>query len=286
MPVIRIAKRDRYTTIPNNTLRDQSLSLAATGLLSMMLSYPDDWLFNYAHLINMKTNGRDAFKAAMRELIAAGYVRKAPKRNANGTVEGWEWEVLDEKPTVLLETRQTVEPSDGQTTPTKTERPTKTEGITRPSSVIERDANELAAVWNENCDALPSVRSVTGARRRKLATFVMEAGGIEQAKETLRKATLVVARDDFWRKGKYGLDNLLAGGKVFQRAEQYEAQESESKVGPEFSVGDAVEFRYRLGSMERQAYGVVRKVLDAQYIVLHGGDNHEYRVPFRDVRRA
>ena len=296
MPVIRIAKRDRYTTIPNPTLRDDALSLAATGLLSMMLSYPDDWQFNYTHLISMKTNGRDAFKAAMRELVAAGYVRKAPKRNADGTVEGWEWEVLDEKPTVLLENRQTVRPSDGESTPTKTERPTKTEKnellsaaptlAESKTSASRETVRVLLDAWNENRGVLAAARSASGPRLQKLLAFAAQVGDIGEAVRVLTDATKNVASDDWWirNKGKYGLDNLLAGGKVFQRAESYEAGVATEKVTG-VAVGDAIEFRYRVGSVERWAPGVVRAITDAQYVVWHEGQGREFRVPHRDVRR-
>ena len=296
MPVIRIAKRDRYTTIPNPTLRDDALSLAATGLLSMMLSYPDDWQFNYTHLISMKTNGRDAFKAAMRELVAAGYVRKAPKRNADGTVEGWEWEVLDEKPTVLLENRQTVKPSDGEPAPTKTERPTKTEKnellsaaptlAESKTSASRETVRVLLDAWNENRGVLAAARSASGPRLQKLLAFAAQVGDIGEAVRVLTDATKNVASDDWWirNKGKYGLDNLLAGGKVFQRAESYEAGVATEKVTG-VAVGDAIEFRYRVGSVERWAPGVVRAITDAQYVVWHEGQGREFRVPHRDVRR-
>lgn len=283
MPVIRIAKRDRYTTIPNPTLRDDTLSLAATGLLTMMLSYPDDWRFNYTHLISMKTNGRDAFKAAMRELITAGYVRKAPKRNADGTVDGWEWEVLDEKPTVLLETRQTVTPSDGESTRTKTERPTKTEKTEELSSTSrEEHLQTLVNTWNALCGALPSVKALSAARRTKLRAFIKEAGGFEKAQEILRNATLAVARDDWWIRGKYGLDNLLAGGKVFQRAESYEAQHSEDPTIIQVEVGNAIRAYVPFGNRRSRLEGLVTGVTDAQ-VMFETADGKEHRVPRRDV---
>ena len=43
MPVIRTEKTDNFTVMDNYHLRDMQLSLKARGLLSLMLSLPDDW---------------------------------------------------------------------------------------------------------------------------------------------------------------------------------------------------------------------------------------------------
>jgi hypothetical protein len=155
----------------------------------------------------------------------------------------------------------------------------------KPSSSSKKvDVQSLVDVWNAHCGSLPSVKTVGSARRSKLVAFINAAGGLEEAWTTLRKATWVVAQDDFWLKGKYGLDNLLAGGKVFQRAEQYDAHHAEPEA-LKAAVGDHVEFRYRTGSMERWAPGVIREITDTQFVVRHEGQQREFRVPHRDVRR-
>lgn len=86
MAIIRLAPRTHFTQIPNDTLRDTSISLKAKGLLSLMLSYPDDWEFNFVHLVGMSTDGRDATYSAFNELLRAGYARREQKRKPDGTL--------------------------------------------------------------------------------------------------------------------------------------------------------------------------------------------------------
>ena len=128
MSVHRVRIRNKFATIPNAAIRDRRISLRATGLLCLMLSYPDDWEFRTENLLEMKKEGRDAFRTARQELVDAGYVTRMPRREADGYLSGWEWLVTDDH-TVLLETSTTEEQYDGGSPPTKTERPTKTESL-------------------------------------------------------------------------------------------------------------------------------------------------------------
>ena len=64
-----------FTTIPNSLLRNESLSLRARGLLSLMLSYSENWVFYKSHLQKVACLGRDAFDSAWSELIEAKYLK-------------------------------------------------------------------------------------------------------------------------------------------------------------------------------------------------------------------
>jgi hypothetical protein len=142
--------------------------------------------------------------------------------------------------------------------------------------------DDLVAAWNENCGALPSVKTVSPARRKRLLAYRVLAG--EDAVETLRRATLVVAADDWWIRGKYGLDNLLAGDKVFQRAEQYEAKHA-SEVLASVRVGDAVEFEYQVGARVERLSGVVELMVGEVQVRVRVAGGPAYLVHLRDVRR-
>ena len=156
--------------------------------------------------------------------------------------------------------------------------PTLAEPKSYPSR--EEHLQILVNTWNSLCGALPSVKALSAARRTKLKAFVKEAGGFDAAQEILKKATLAVARDDWWIRGKYGLDNLLAGGKVFQRAESYEALEEPSVVSVE--VGDQVRVWVAAGAQRVVGRGKVTEVTDSQ-VVLVNPIGLEIRVPKRDV---
>lgn len=57
MAVFRIDKTRDYTVMANHHLRNKALSLKAKGLLSLMLSLPEDW--DYEHLQHRHPGGPD-----------------------------------------------------------------------------------------------------------------------------------------------------------------------------------------------------------------------------------
>jgi hypothetical protein len=163
---------------------------------------------------------------------------------------------------------------------------TSTPSLKSTPASSEEPVEDLVAMWNEHCGVLPSVKTVPPARRKKLLAFIRTAGGMKQALETLRRATLVVAADSHWRNGKYGLDNLLAGDKVFARAEQYEAQHTVESAPAGVAVGEAVTFYVMAGNLRVPMTGRVKEVTDTQVVIDEASHGREYRVPFRDVRRS
>ena len=93
MPIYRAEKNGDFTIMSNVHLRDNQLSLKAKGLLSYMLSLPDDWKFSVQGLASTCRVGPDAIRSALKELEAAGYVRKVWHRNENGHFTEIEWEI-------------------------------------------------------------------------------------------------------------------------------------------------------------------------------------------------
>lgn len=74
MATFRVRRRRKFAQIPNDTLRDAALSLRAKGLLTLMLSFPDDWEFNMKHLRSLGPDSAYQVREAMRELREAGYI--------------------------------------------------------------------------------------------------------------------------------------------------------------------------------------------------------------------
>lgn len=75
MSVIRVNKTRDYTVMSNYHLKDNRLSLKAIGLMSWMLSLPDDWNFTTEGIVKCrKKEGRDAIRGALKELEDAGYL--------------------------------------------------------------------------------------------------------------------------------------------------------------------------------------------------------------------
>lgn len=74
MAIFRINKTKDYTVISNYHLRDMNLSLKAKGLLTLMLSLPDDWDYSISGLTSICKEGESAVKSALDELKKSGYL--------------------------------------------------------------------------------------------------------------------------------------------------------------------------------------------------------------------
>ena len=97
MAVFRVERTHNYTVMSNHHLRDKGLSLKAKGLLSQMLSLPEDWDYTLAGLAKINAEGRDAIRAAVQELERAGYIRRSRVRDDKGCLRGTEY-VIYERP--------------------------------------------------------------------------------------------------------------------------------------------------------------------------------------------
>ena len=96
MAVFRIEKTRDYTVMSNHHLRDRSLSLKAKGLLSLMLSLPEEWDYTTKGLARICKDGVDSICAGVRELEEHGYVIRQRVRNPNGQLGAIEYTILEE----------------------------------------------------------------------------------------------------------------------------------------------------------------------------------------------
>ncbi len=96
MAVFRVQKTQNYTIMSNHHLRNKALSLKAKGLLSLMLSLPEDWDYTTRGLASICKEGVDSVCATVRELEAAGYIIRRRIRDKNGQMRGMEYTVLEE----------------------------------------------------------------------------------------------------------------------------------------------------------------------------------------------
>lgn len=84
MAIIRVEKTKDYTVMSNYHLRDTRLSFKAKGLMSQMLSMPDDWDFSVEGLMSMSEVGRTSVQAALKELEVNGYLERKREQDAKG----------------------------------------------------------------------------------------------------------------------------------------------------------------------------------------------------------
>lgn len=95
MAVLRTAHKSKFTVIDNDVFKS-SLSLKARGLLSTMLSLPDNWNFSIRGLTSiLPSDGETAVRSALTELEARGYLTRAQIRDEAGRITDWLWTFSD-----------------------------------------------------------------------------------------------------------------------------------------------------------------------------------------------
>ena len=154
MAVFRVERTRDYTVMSNYHLRDKNLSLKAKGLLSQMLSLPEDWDYTLAGLSYINRESKDAIRSAVNELEKAGYVQRRQTTDANGKFSVNEYIIHEcpvtpapslEKP--LSENPTTDNPSTGKPL---SENPTQ---INTKKTRKEKQNTDRA-----NTDSIPSFR--------------------------------------------------------------------------------------------------------------------------------
>ena len=112
MAVYRVEKTHDYTVMANHHLRDERLSLKAKGLLSMLLSLPDDWEISIRGLASIVTDGVGAVQTGINELIEAGYIVRRRQHAESGAFAGFEYIIHEVPP--CTENPYTVNPYTGK----------------------------------------------------------------------------------------------------------------------------------------------------------------------------
>ena len=96
MSVFRVEKTKGYTVMSNHHLRNHTLSLKAKGLLSQMLSLPEDWDYTLQGLAQINKESIDAIREAVRELERAGYIKRSRERDGRGCLRGTVYTIYEQ----------------------------------------------------------------------------------------------------------------------------------------------------------------------------------------------
>ena len=86
MAVYRVQRTRDYTVMSNYHLKDKGLTLKSKGLLSMILSLPEEWNYTTRGLASICKEGVDAIGSALKELETAGYIVRRQLRGTNGRI--------------------------------------------------------------------------------------------------------------------------------------------------------------------------------------------------------
>lgn len=96
MSVIRVHKTANFTVMSNYHFKEKKMSLKAKGLLSLMLSLPDDWDYSVAGLTTLSKDGKDGVMSALGELEKFGYLTRTRLTNSKGQFAGIEYNIFEE----------------------------------------------------------------------------------------------------------------------------------------------------------------------------------------------
>lgn len=96
MAVFRVEKTKDYTVMSNHHLRNKKLSLKAKGLMSLMLSLPENWDYTTKGLASICRDGVDSISSAIKELEENGYIIRRRLRNKNGQLTNIEYTIFEQ----------------------------------------------------------------------------------------------------------------------------------------------------------------------------------------------
>ena len=96
MAVFRVERNKGYTVMSNHHLCNKELTLKAKGLLSQMLSLPEDWDYTLVGLSQINQEKIDAIRKAIKELERAGYIVRSRERDEKGRLWGVDYVIYEQ----------------------------------------------------------------------------------------------------------------------------------------------------------------------------------------------
>ena len=181
MAVFRIERTRDYTVMSNHHLRNGKLSLKAKGLLSMMLSLPEDWNYTTRGLAAICKEGVDAIGGALRELETAGYIVRHQLRDRQGRISDTEY--------VIYEQPQPKNPDTPQpdTASPDTENPDMEKPDTeKPAELnIEKSNTQKSITHGSSTDSIPFRETAAARPPERKGRDAMSVTEIENYRELI-----------------------------------------------------------------------------------------------------
>ena len=188
MAVFRIERTKDYTVMSNHHLRNHELSLKAKGLLSMMLSLPDDWNYTTRGLAKICKEGVDAIGSALRELETAGYIVRNQLRDQQGRISDTEY-VIYEKP----QPRQPETPRPDTAVPDTASPDTENPYLDKPDTEkpaelnIEKSNTEKTITYGSSTDSIPFRETAAAIPPERKGRDAMSVTEIENYRELIQE---------------------------------------------------------------------------------------------------
>ena len=176
MAVFRIERTRDYTVMSNHHLRNANLSLKAKGLLSMMLSLPEDWNYTTRDLAKICKEGVDAIGAALRELEAAGYIVRHKLRDRQGRISDTEY-VIYEQPQLRKPDTDSPDTENPYMDKPDTEKPAELN--------IEKSNTEKSITYGSSTDSIPFRETAAARPPERKGRDAMSVTEIENYRELI-----------------------------------------------------------------------------------------------------
>ena len=186
MAVFRIERTRDYTVMSNHHLRNHELSLKAKGLLSMMLSLPDDWNYTTRGLAKICKEGVDAIGNALRELETAGYIVRHQLRDRQGRISDTEY-VIYEQP----QPRQPETPQPDTDVPDTASPDTENPYLDKPDTEkpaelnIEKSNTQKSITHGSSTDSIPFRETAAARPPERKGRDAMSVTEIENYRELI-----------------------------------------------------------------------------------------------------
>ena len=186
MAVFRIERTRDYTVMSNHHLRNHELSLKAKGLLSMMLSLPDDWNYTTRGLAKICKEGVDAIGNALRELETAGYIVRHQLRDRQGRISDTEY-VIYEQP----QPRQPETPQPDTDAPDTASPDTENPYLDKPDTEkpaelnIEKSNTQKSITHGSSTDSIPFRETAAARPPERKGRDAMSVTEIENYRELI-----------------------------------------------------------------------------------------------------
>ena len=176
MAVFRIERTRDYTVMSNHHLRNANLSLKAKGLLSMMLSLPEDWNYTTRGLAKICKEGVDAIGVALRELEAAGYIVRHKLRDRQGRISDTEY-VIYEQPQLRKPDTDSPDTENPYMDKPDTEKPAELN--------IEKSNTEKSITYGSSTDSIPFRETAAARPPERKGRDAMSVTEIENYRELI-----------------------------------------------------------------------------------------------------
>ena len=164
MAVCRVEKNKNYTTMSNYHLRDPNLSNKARGLLSTMLSLPDNWDYTTRGLAKICKDGVDGITAQLKELEQYGYLVRHRIRDSNGRITDMEYIIYERPHTASPDTEKPYMVKPDMALP-RLETPTQINIDKRSTEEINTDSVNTHSFFSD--DTRPSVLAALETKRKE-----------------------------------------------------------------------------------------------------------------------